>query len=225
MFFLIPLEMRCLRPRASVPVANYFLIGLNVVLFLLGWQWAVGPGTGLLSVLLYGFSHVGFWHLLINMWMLWVFGNPANRRIGNGYYLMAYLGTILVLGLLAKLATGVCLAGSSGAIFAVMVIALMLMPAALIEVGYMVLFPLSLIVGLFSRPKYGLYWFIRAGTFGIKAVWCLALIPLLELWAFIWSGWSFTNLAHLLGMVCGLVVVLMLPAQISMGRRTAAEAF
>ena len=45
--------------------------------------------------MLYGFSHASFWHLLFNMWALWVFGNPVNRRLGNGYYLLAYLGTIV----------------------------------------------------------------------------------------------------------------------------------
>lgn len=223
MFFPIPLEMKCPRPRATLPVVNYLLIALSVLIFLLGGVWAVGPESGVFSVLLYGFSHVSLWHLLGNMWVLWVFGNPANRRLGNGYYLAAYLGTIVVLGLLARFALGACLAGSSGAIFAVMVIALMLMPAAMIEVAYLALFPVTVLIGLLSKPKYGLYWFVRGGTFSIRAFWFLLLAPLLELWSFCWNGWSLVSLAHLLGMLCGLAVVLMLPERISMGRRVGAE--
>jgi len=74
-------------------------MALNVLSFvflcLFGWSWPVGPSTGLLSVLFYGFSHAGFRHLLFNMWALRVFGNPVNRRLGNGYYLLGYLGTLL----------------------------------------------------------------------------------------------------------------------------------
>ena len=76
----------------------------------------MGSGTRRLpSVLIYGFCHFGFWHLLINMWVLWVFGNPVNRRLGNLLYLLVYLGSVVVLGLFAWLILPVQLVGSSGA--------------------------------------------------------------------------------------------------------------
>ena len=223
MFFVIPLEYKTPRPQHGVPVANALLIAVNVIVFGLGWCWAVGPGTGLVSVLMYGFSHVSFWHLVLNMWLLWVFGNPVNRRLGNGRYLAAYLGTILVLGLLARLFLRVGLVGSSGAIFAVMTIAFILIPAGSLEIAYLALFPLTILMGLVRLPKYWLYWFIRWGVFSIRALWCLVLIPLLELWSLFWNGWSWGTVAHLLGMVCGVAIVLMLPTRISMPGRSTAD--
>jgi membrane associated rhomboid family serine protease len=177
------------------------------------------------SVLLYGFSHAGFWHFALNMWALWVFGNPVNRRLGNGYYFLVYLGAILFIGIVARLLLPAQLLGASGGIFAVMVIAFMLLPSAKLAVAYLVFFPLTLIIGLFQPPKYGVYWLVRAGELSIPALWCLLFVPLLELWAFVWSGGGFTALAHLLGMVCGLAIVLLLPASISMRRPVSSESY
>ncbi len=67
-----------------------------------------------LSVLLYGFCHFGFWHLVLNMWVLWVFGNPVNRRLGNGLYLLVYLGCLVAVGLFARLILPVGLVGRFG---------------------------------------------------------------------------------------------------------------
>ena len=153
MFFLLPLEYRHARHTRKPPIANTILIVINVILFGLGWSWVVGTGSGILSVFMYRFSHVSFWHLLINMWFLWVFGNPVNRRLGNGYYLLGYLGTILVMGVLARLFLHTCLAGSSGAVCAVITIALLLMPAAILEVAYLIFFPLTILLGLLRLPQ------------------------------------------------------------------------
>ena len=97
------------------------------------------------------------------MWFLWLFGNPVNRRLGNRYYLLSYLGTILALGMFAWLFAPGLLLGSSGGIFAVMFLFMMLMPRAGVQVGYVALFPFSLLVGLFSRPKNWVFWFLRLG--------------------------------------------------------------
>jgi len=230
MFVLIPLELKQAKKDPAAPVVNLLLIALNVLLFACGVYWPVGPGMGVLSILMYGFCHCGFWHLLVNMWALWVFGNPVNRRLGNGYYLMAYLGAVLVLGLLARIFLRVYLVGSSGGLFAVIAVALLLMPVARLEVGYLAVFPITLIVGLLKRPKHWFYWFIRVGIFRIPAFWCLVLVPLLELWSFCWwsyysSAWSWGHAAHLFGMVCGLAIVLMLPTRITMRRRATAADF
>ena len=120
------------------------------------------------------------------MWVLWVFGNPVNRRLGNGLYLLVYLGCLLAVGLFARLILPVGLVGASGAIFAVITIALILMPAASIESAYLALFPLTLLLGLFHRPKYELNWFLSWGIVAVPAWWCLVLIPLMELFSVFW---------------------------------------
>src|ERR1700740_3018499 len=98
MLVLLPLQLKTNSQVGGLPIANVILIGLNLFSFMLlmifGWYWTVGPGTGPLSIVLYGFSHAGLWHLVFNMWALWLFGNPVNRRLGNFYYTATYLGTI-----------------------------------------------------------------------------------------------------------------------------------
>lgn len=226
MLFLFPLNMKPREPQRGVPLANFFLIALNVLSFLclclFNWSWPVGPGTGLLSLVLYGFSHVSFWHLLFNMWALWIFGNPVNRRLGNGYYLLTYLGTVLALGVLARICCYGNVVGASGAIFAVIAIAAMLLPAGVLTIAYGAFFPLSVLIGLIRKPRYGIYWFLCGGEFSVKAFWCLVFIPILEILTMVfalWYGGSVWNLGHLLGMLCGVAAVLLLPPRITMGNR------
>jgi len=224
MFFILPWKLKQPTPQTGAPVANLTLVAINVIVYLFGWCefWAVGPGTRWLSVLTYAFCHASVWHLVVNMWAFWVFGNPVNRRIGNAFYLVAYLGTAVVLGLVARLLLSTYLAGSSGVLFAVIAIALILMPGAVLQIACVALFPLTVVVGLLAKPKQWWYWIVRWAMFSVPALWCLVLIPLIQLWSFFWSGWSWTPVAHLLGMVCGVAVVLLLPTRITMGRRLSA---
>lgn len=229
MFLLFPVQVREPNGRDTVPFANAVLIAVNVVVFFLngylGWPLVVGPGTGWLSILTYGFGHSGALHLLANMWVLWLFGNPVNRRLGDGWYLLAYLGTILALGLFARLFAPYHLIGSSGAVFAVIVVFLMLMPRAVVRVSLVALFPFTVLVGLVARPAHWLFWFIRWDAFELRAWVGLFVVPLVEL-AGLWSwGWNWTNLGHLFGLLCGLIVVLALPDRITMGRRAATAAY
>jgi len=231
MFLPVPLELKQSDTRSDVCPVNAALIAVNVLVYWLGWRWSVGPGSDVTSVLMYGFCHFGFWHLLLNMWVLWVFGNPVNRRLGNTVYLTVYLACLLAVGLFARLFLPVGLVGSSGAVFAVIVIALMLMPRAVVETAYLAVFPLTLLIGLLKRPKYALNWFVGWGIVSAPALLCLVLIPLMEFCSFLWRAWyfgwiwSWTPGAHLLGMLCGVAAVLLLPSRITMGRRSTAGAY
>ncbi|HTN77787.1 MAG TPA: hypothetical protein VL096_21160, partial [Pirellulaceae bacterium] len=113
---------------------------------------------------------------------------------------------------------------ASGGIFAIMTIALLLMPSATLQVAYVALFPLTLLLSVMSRPKYGLYWFVRGGELSLSALWCLLLIPFLELCYLLLSAGSWTHLGHLFGMLCGLGIVLLLPTRITMGQRSSLAA-
>ncbi len=227
MFVLLPIELKQAVSKGQAPSANYLLIAINAVVFVLGLSWPVGQGTHLAAILLYGFSHFSLWHLVFNMWALWVFGNAVNRRLGNGYYVSAYLGTIVAIGLLCWICCPVAAVGSSGAIFAVMTMAMLLLPAARLNVAYVAFFPLTLLIGLIAPPgKTWLYWFVRGGVFGLRMYWGLVLIPLMLLGELLFGGlllgaWSWGTAAHLLGMVCGVAMVLLLPIRISMPGRPA----
>jgi membrane associated rhomboid family serine protease len=218
MFLIFPWDLKHASIKGGPPLTNLALIACNVLVFLLGWHWTVGPGSTLMSIVLYGFSHVSWWHLVVNMWALWVFGNPLNRRIGAGYYLLAYLGTIVLVGLVAWFFLDSNLSGASGAIYAVIIMVLILIPAAVLRVACVALFPLTILVGLLARPRHWFEWLIRAALIPVPALWCLALIPLLELVSLCWPCWNWAAMAHLLGMLCGAGAVLLLPTRISMPR-------
>jgi len=229
---LIPIPMSVSEniDRKTIPVANYALIAINVFAFFVCRydSWWVGPGTGFLSLLTYGFVHAGWTHVLFNMWSLWVFGNAVNRRLGNSYYVMIYLGSILAIGLLARMFSGGFLVGSSGGVFAVMGVALMLLPSARVELHYLAFFPLTLVIGLFKRPEYPLFWFVRWGTGHCSMLLLLIAFAAMELFGLLWWGFSFglnwTNAAHLLGIICGIGAVLLLPKRVSMGSRAGVSA-
>jgi membrane associated rhomboid family serine protease len=218
MFIPLPVRLHDGREFHAIPVVNGLLVVVNVLVFWLGWHPWVGPGTGLSTVLTYAFGHADLWHLAGNMLVLLVFGTPVNRRLGNGWYLVAYLGSAIALGLFARLFSAGHLIGASGAIFAVIAIACLLLPSAIIEIWYFAMFPLTLLIGLLQRPKHWVFWFIRWDWFEMRAWWGLFLVPLLELWGLLWCGWNWTNLGHLLGLLCGVGAVLLLPTRISMNR-------
>jgi membrane associated rhomboid family serine protease len=235
MFFPLPVRIRHRGETKSPPIANSVLIAINTLVFVLGWSasLAVGPGTGIMSVLTYGFAHADLPHLLGNMWLLWVFGTAVNQRIGNRCYLGAYLGTVLVLGVLVLgvLVLGVLVRlffsgyamGSSGAIFGVIAMAVMLLSGALVDVAYVAIFPLTLLIGLIKKPKEMAFWFLRWGKMQIYTICFLLIVPLIELWG-LWrwkahtGDWNWTNLAHLLGFLLGIGFVLLLPSRISMDK-------
>ncbi len=231
MFALLPIELKQAVAKTGVPAANLLLIAVNVLVYFLGFSWPVGCGTGLASILLYGFCHFNLWHLVLNLWALWVFGNPVNRRLGHGYYVLSYLGAVATIGLICRLFCLGSAVGASGAIFAVMTVAMILLPAARLEVAYLALFPVTLLIGLIVPPgRIWLYWFIRGGTFGLRMYWCLVLIPLMLLAELIFGGlllgvWSWGTIGHLLGVVCGVAIVLMLPTRITMPGRAAPGVF
>ena len=54
--------------------------------------------------------------------------------------------------------------------------------------------------------------------------WCFLIVPVLELWGLMWchfslGAWQSAHPAHLLGLICGVVIVLLLSARITLCRR------
>jgi membrane associated rhomboid family serine protease len=216
MFFCLPVKVGQRRDNESIPIINAVLIAVNILVFLFP-EAVTGSSHLIFSTVAYCFVHTGFWHLFCNMWVLWIFGNRVNRRLGNFWYAIVYLGSAVIIGVLLRLLLRIEVFGASGAVFAVVAVCLILMPGIMIEVLCVALFPLSLLVALFSKPSHWVYWLIRFGRFRIKALWCLFILPALEILGLFWWGWNWTNLGHLLGLVCGVGAVLVLPRYISMG--------
>ena len=109
------------QPSYSTPWVNYFIIGLNTVVFLfelsvqmqgrraldaLVFQFGVVPqhferalagsaaypiSAMLLTILTSMFLHGGWLHIIFNMWFLWIFGDNIEDYLGHFTYLIFYL--------------------------------------------------------------------------------------------------------------------------------------
>ncbi len=162
MFIIIPIRTET--PVHRTPLANYGLIALNVLLFLL----LDGSGNhrlhqfkevyltlnagypSLHEFLTYQFIHAGWAHLAGNMLFLWVFGNAVNARLGHLAYVLFYVAGGILAAWGYALSGVVPLLGASGSI-------------AGITAAYLVLFPRSHVTVL--------YWFIYlVRTFEIPAL-------------------------------------------------------
>jgi membrane associated rhomboid family serine protease len=160
---MIPIRDQIVTRR--VPVVNYLLIALNIIVFL--FMWLAGPAQEALvfqlalipanfqdgvdvgdvtDIFTSMFMHAGFAHIAGNMLYLWIFGDNVEDRLGPVRYLAFYL-TGGVVASLAHLITNpgsqIPTVGASGAIAAVLG-------------AYLVLFPQSRIVtfiplGFFMR--------------------------------------------------------------------------
>ena len=108
------------------------LIGINVLVFLA--QMSGGSAvTDLLSlkpdislsepwtVITSGFAHADLWHIVINMYSLWIFGEALEEILGAKKFVLLYIGAILG-GSFATIffTSGASVVGASGGIFGLM---------------------------------------------------------------------------------------------------------
>jgi membrane associated rhomboid family serine protease len=154
------LPLRDDQPRYSTPWVNYFLIGMNVVIFF--FEWTLDPRS--LDMLVHQFgvvpSHVtaflsgspkypliaivvpfftslflhGSWmHVIGNMWFLYIFGDNVEDYLGHFKYLVFYLLTgVLAMGaqVVMNLHSTAPAVGASGAIAGVLGAYFVLYPRA-----------------------------------------------------------------------------------------------
>lgn len=96
------------------------------------------------------FLHVSFWHLLANMWFLWVFGDNLEARLGHlkflAFYLLCGAGAGIVYALAMSDPTAAVI-GASGAVSGTLG-------------GYLVLFPKNKIRALFLTAPAVIYIFV-----------------------------------------------------------------
>jgi len=148
------------QPRFSTPFINYFLIILNVLVFV--WELSIGhralngfmyefgivphktlailtghsydsPATAILPLFTSMFLHGSFLHLAGNMLALWIFGDNVEDYLGHFNYLFVYLASGVVGALthiLLNLNSRVPTIGASGAIAGVMGAYFILYPRA-----------------------------------------------------------------------------------------------
>lgn len=129
--------------RYSIPqIAAYFTIGQQFF-----------------SLVSFMFLHGGFWHLLGNMWSLYIFGDNVEDRLGPLRYLLFYLLCGLASGLshlVLNLHSKTPTIGASGAIAGVMG-------------AYFILYPRAKILTLI--PIIIIPWFIEIPAFFFLGLW------------------------------------------------------
>lgn len=158
MFAIIPIKTESVSPKH--PTVNYFIIGINILAFLIfhnpfksSSSLSVSDTAQGLAALeeslvflsdapemyqffTYQFLHADGWHLLGNMLFLWVFGNGVNGKLGNIAYAMFYLagGAFAAWGYALVNSESFILIGASGAIASVTTAYLAMFPRSRVTV-------------------------------------------------------------------------------------------
>ncbi|MBG0771130.1 MAG: rhomboid family intramembrane serine protease [Anaerolineaceae bacterium] len=203
----------------QVPVINYLLIALNVIIFVFEWlagattnntallsQLAFTPATflaapanpgNLASIFTSMFMHAGWLHLGGNMLYLWIFGDNVEDRLGHIPYLIFYLAG----GVFAALAhafinpaSTLPTVGASGAIAAVLGAYLVFYPHSRVQT----FIPLGYFMTLKALPAYILlaFWFVLQLFNGVLSLGAAGDMGGTAFWA------------HIGGFVVGVVVAL-----------------
>jgi membrane associated rhomboid family serine protease len=192
---MIPLR-DTIRSR-TVPVVNLVIIGLNALVFLFELTLSdqglerfvftfgmvparlqltsplglLGNPLPLITLLTHMFLHGGWVHFLSNMWILFIFGDNVEDRMGHGRYILFYALAGLASGLLqAVVSPGsrVPAIGASGAIAGVLGAYFILYPAGRV----LTFIPLFIFPWLVEIPAiiYLGFWFVTQLFSGIASL-------------------------------------------------------
>lgn len=173
-------------PSGRVPVVNYLLIAINVLVYV-GYHLVLVPagdpfgntamvpaevtrGIDLHALLTSMFQHAGLMHLLGNMLFLWIFGDNMEDAFGHVGYLLFYLLTGVIAAathIVAEPGSVIPVVGASGAVAGVMGGYLLLYPRAQVDV-------MLILIVIFKRitiPAFVvlLIWFALQLVNGFKA--------------------------------------------------------
>jgi len=209
------------QPTFSTPFINYFLIVLNVLVFL--WELSLGmqaralyffaiipqhtvavltgssygaPASAILPLFTSMFLHGDISHIAGNMLFLWIFGDNVEDYLGHFRYLLFYLGSGFAAGathILLNADSRIPTIGASGAIAGVMGAYLILYPRARVLTWVPPIFLLHLPAWLILG-----YWFLLNFLSGVFA----ETSP-------VTGGIAFW--AHVGGFVAGVLAVQVLP--------------
>jgi membrane associated rhomboid family serine protease len=213
---MIPLK-DTIRSR-TFPLVNWIIIGANVLVFL--YELSLSP-TGLDRFILnYGlvpaklninhpstyitmftsmFIHGGWVHILSNMWVLFIFGDNVEDRMGSFRYIIFYLLGGIAAGLLQSTLTSdpsIPSIGASGAIAAVLGAYILYFPGAKV----LTLIPIFIIPWFVNIPAYIFigFWFITQLFSGLLSLASVSGI----------SGGGIAWWAHVGGFIFGLLLAL-----------------
>ena len=170
-------------PRVLIPFVTYFIIGLNILVFI--YQYFIIQGVQLSEDFIYTyalipanpsiltifssmFMHGGFTHIIFNMWFLWIFGDNIESVLGHKKYLLFYFLCGIGAGLSLKQIdpeSTFPMVGASGAIAGVLGAYLFRFPRATVHVLVILIVfitfirvPAMIVIG---------FWFLSNLTAGI----------------------------------------------------------
>ncbi len=162
------------------PLVNWLLIGLNALVFiyelslspagldrltrtwgLVPTQLIARPAELWITIFTAMFLHGGWFHIISNMWVLFIFGDNVEDRLGGARYLIFYLLSGIAAALMETFIlpkSGVPMIGASGAIAGVLGAYLVLYPQA--KVASLV--PILFIFTIIDVPAvlFLLFWFL-----------------------------------------------------------------
>lgn len=222
------------QPRYTKPYVNYFIIALNLLVFLffeepvklqgarafdvLISQFGLVPhdltlavtgnrhyplGANILTIFTSMFMHADFFHILGNLWFLWIFGDNVEDYLGHFPYLIFYL----LCGVAAALTdvaldprSAIPMLGASGAIAGVMG-------------AYIILYPRARVQTLVVLIVFITFWWLPAWVF--LGYWFLLQFVATSVMAASvhhqTGGVAFA--AHVGGFVVGLLMIKLFPRQ------------
>ncbi len=175
-------------PRRGIPFVTWGLILFNVLIFLyqlqltryellmLFYTYGIVPDFFIrgnvsvpiifppLTLITSMFIHGGFGHLLGNMWILWLFGDNVEERMGSFSFLIFYLLSGVTAGvfhIFTNIASQVPTIGASGAIAGVMA-------------AYLFIYPFARVLAVF--PIFFFPYFINLPSFIYIGIWFLVQV-------------------------------------------------
>jgi len=186
---------------SKLPIVTWLLIGINTLIFLfeislsqnslnqLVMTYGLVPAhlnlthpaslflnpQPLISFITHMFLHGGWFHLISNMWILFIFGDNVEDRMGRWRYLLFYLIGGLVAGLAQVLidpTSSIPAVGASGAIAGILG-------------AYLIMFPAARVLTLI--PIFFFPWFVEIPAIFYLGFWFLSQL---------FSGISSLNLAN-----------------------------
>lgn len=185
---MIPLRDR-LRPR-HFPIMNWLILIANILVFLFeislskaGLQrftnafalvparWQTDPSYFVLTIFTSMFMHAGWFHVISNMWVLFIFGDNVEDRMGPVRYLIFYLLSGTAAALLQTYffaSSSVPTLGASGAIAGVLGAYIFLYPQA--RVATLVAFFLFITVMDVPAIIFIGFWFVSQLFSGLASI-------------------------------------------------------
>lgn len=129
-------------------------------------EWAIAagyPNSGTLPLFTYMFLHSSWLHIILNMWMLWIFADNIEDALGHGRFLVFYLACGLIaiaVQMFIDPSASAPVIGASGAVAGIMGGYLMLYPHGKV----LTLFPIIIIPIFLKIPAalfLGLWFFLQ----------------------------------------------------------------